>query len=253
VLVDPDVQASSAPDPHDQQLFPLLDPPHLRLIEAAASGRVYRKGEVVFGHGVRDAPFVVLTQGRLEFYDRGPEGDQFINDLLPGTFVGDLSIFTGDPTVAECRAGTESCVLTLDRGTLRELTAHHPDLGDLLLGTMMLRREWLEGRNFGQARLLGSRLSRDTFTIRDLLSRNLIPHRWIDTDLAGPDRTAIEALGLTSADAPVLVQGTTVLRRTTSESFGQRTGPAGGAAGPAIRGHPLQRPHRHRRPHARPG
>jgi thioredoxin reductase (NADPH) len=190
----PAERPTTAADPTDERLFPLLDERHLALIDQVAQRRSLAAGEVVFEHGVRDAPFVVLVEGRLEFHDRGPDGDRFITDLLPGTFVGDLSIFTGEPTIAECRAGVPSVVLVLDRPGLQALTAQHPDLGDLLLGTMALRREWLEGRGFGQVRVLGTRSSAEAFTIRDLLARNLIPHRWVDVETAGEDAAALAGL-----------------------------------------------------------
>ena len=222
--VEPAARPSSAPDPRDERLFPVLDERHLELIEQAGSPRELAPGEVLFEHGVRDAPFVVLTRGRLEFHDRGPDGDRYINDLLPGTFVGDLSIFTGEPTIAECRACSPSRVIVLDRPVLQELTAQHPDLGDLLLGTMALRREWLDGRGFGQTRVIAGRSSSEAFQIRDLLARNLIPHRWIDVAVEPEDASALAGLGLSDADAPVVVQGNDVLRRAVIDDVATRLG-----------------------------
>lgn len=224
VVARPDIAPPSAPDPHDERLFPLLSADQLRVIAEAGTARRLRAGDVVFDHGARNAPFVVLTAGRLEFFDRNPDGDSFINELLPGTFVGDLSIFTGDPTLAECRAGIDSTVLILDMPGLREMTAQHPDLGDLLLSTMSLRREWLEGRGFGQARLFGTRSSKEAFGVRDLLARNLIPHRWMDTSLDPATAHALDALGLSADDLPVLVQGTIVLRRATVDGVASHLG-----------------------------
>ncbi len=170
---------------------------------------------------MRDDTFFVLHSGRVEFFYRGPDGDRFINTLLPGTFIGDLSIFTGEPTIAACIAAEPSRALVMSREALRQLTADRPDVADLLLSTMIARREWLEGNGYGQSRVLGTRWSREAFAIRELLGRNLVPYRWVDVEAGASagsaeavgDSLLLDALGYTAGDTPVLVEGTSVLRR----------------------------------------
>ena len=51
-------------------------------------------------------------------------------------------------------------------------------LGDLLLRTMITRREWLKGQGYGYELLIGRRSSGEAFAIRELLERNLVLFSW---------------------------------------------------------------------------
>lgn len=202
----------------------------LDAIAERAVGRAYAAGDVLYEHGAREAPFIVLLSGRVEFFDRGPDGDRFVATLLPGTFIGDLDIFTGEPTLVACVAAEDSRALVMSRGDLRRLTADRPDVADLLLTTMITRRDWLEGNGYGQCRVLGTRWSREAFEIRELLGRNLVPHRWVDVSAPAGDTASgghavlLEALGVAAADLPVLVEGMSVLRRPDLEAVAHHFG-----------------------------
>lgn len=209
----PVTDTSGGPDPRDERLFPLLTDDQRAAVAASAETREFAVGDVLFEQGVTDAPFIVLTAGRVEFFDRQPDGDRFINTLLPGTFIGDVAIFTGEPTIAACVAAEPSEALVMSRDDLRRLTADRPDVADLVLSTMSTRREWLEGRGYGQARVFGNRWSAEAFAVRDLLGRNQVPHRWVDVDADAEDAALLSSLGVRAEDLPVVVDSTAVLHR----------------------------------------
>ena len=192
--------------------------------------RAYAAGDVLYEQGTREAPFIVLRSGRVEFFDRGPDGDRYVATLLPGTFIGDLDVFTGEPTLVACVAVEDCRALVMTREDLRRLTADRPDVADLLLTTMIARRDWLEGNGYGQCRVLGTRWSREAFEIRELLGRNLVPYRWVDLAARSGDAAAegeallLEALGVSAADLPVLVEGMSVLRRPDLEAVASHFG-----------------------------
>src|SRR3712207_9406631 len=96
----------------------------------------------------------------------------------PGTFAADTSMFTGEPTIARGIAAEETSLLAVPPDALRALVAGSDELGDLLLRTMITRREWLRGQGIGYERLIGRRWSGEAFAIRELLERNLIPFGW---------------------------------------------------------------------------
>src|SRR5437660_994325 len=79
---------------------------------------------------------------------------------------------------------------------LRRVVATTAELGDLLMRTMMIRREWLQGRGLGQQRLIGSRWSGESFAVRELLERNLVPFTWHDLATDADSRSLIEGLGI---------------------------------------------------------
>ena len=222
-----ETETTEGPDPHDERLFPLLTDDQRAAIADYADARSFAVGDVLFEQGVTDAPFIVLTSGRVEFFDRQPDGDRFINTLLPGTFIGDVAIFTGEPTIAACVAAEPSEALLMSRDDLRRLTADRPHVADLVLSTMSTRREWLEGHGYGQARVFGHRTSAAAFAVRDLLGRNSVPHRWVDVDADRDDAALLSSLGVGPDDLPVLVDSTAVLHRPSVDEvalhFGLRT------------------------------
>lgn len=206
-------RAGDFPDPDDPELFPRLGAEQVELIAARGERRDYAVGETVFEQAQRDAPFVVVETGAVDLHDRSPDGETWFARNKAGTFVGDLAMFTGEPTIAACVAAEETRAIALSTEDLRKLIAEEEQIGDLLLRTLIARREWLEGHGYGHLRLLGARGSRSAFGIRDLLERNLVPFRWYDVD-EDPDSGRLQrALGISPEDLPVLVGTQGVLRR----------------------------------------
>ena len=89
---------------------------------------------------------------------------------------------------------------------------------------MVTRREWLQGRGLGQQRLIGSRWSGESFAVRELLERNLVPFTWHDLATDADSRMLIEGLGIGEAECPVLVRSHDVIRRATVTSVADELG-----------------------------
>ena len=92
------------------------------------------------------------------------------------------------------------------------MLASWPELAELVLRTMMARREWHEGNGYGVLRLIAPRGSRRAFEVRDLLERNLIPVRWYDVDTDDESGPMLDWLQIPREETPVLVRKTEVLR-----------------------------------------
>lgn len=212
------------PDPDDPALFPRLTEAQLEQVAELAEVQSLSAGDVLFEQGQRDAPFYVIQRGSVDFFDRRPEGDRYFAKCVAGTFVGDLAMFTGEPTIAACVAAEKTTALVMPREHLRQLVAGSADLGDLILRTMTARREWLEGHGFGQIRLIGSRWSRDAFAVRDLLQRNLIPFHWHELETDPESELLLETLGIGAESCPVLVRTDGVLRAPTVETVADELG-----------------------------
>ncbi len=201
-------------DPDDPILFPRLTEAHIHRLAESAETLSLSPGEVVFEQGQRDAPLYVVLAGAIDVIDRQPEGDRYFTQCQPGTFAADVAMFTGEPTIARGVAAGETELLEVPPDALRALVAGSDDLGDLLLRTMITRREWLRGQGIGYERLLG-RPSSEAFAIRELLERNLVPFSWHDIDADAESRALLERLGIDSDQCPVLVRTHNVLRKPT--------------------------------------
>src|SRR3954470_12161761 len=180
-----------------------------------AETRSFSPGETLFEQGQRDTPFYVVLSGAVDIIDRQPDGDRYFTQCQAGTFIGDISMFTGEPTLARGVVAEETSLLVLTPDALRRLVAGAAELGDLLLRTMVTRREWLRGQGYGYELLIGKRSSGDAFAIRELLERNLVPFSWHDIDTDAESTALLDRLGIGADECPVLVRTHSVLRRPT--------------------------------------
>ena len=202
-------------DPDHPTLFPRLTAAQIEQLAENAETLSLSPGEILFDQGQRDTPFFVILSGAVDVIDRHPEGDRYFAQCHPGTFAADISMFTGEPTIAEGVIAEPSSILAVPPDALRTLVASSTELGDLLLRTMIARREWLRGEGLGNELLIGKRSSGDAFAIRELLERNLIPFTWHDLDTDEESRALLERLGIGTEESPVLVRTHSVLRSPT--------------------------------------
>jgi thioredoxin reductase (NADPH) len=202
-------------DPGDPTLFPRLTPEQIEQLAERGEVLSLSPGDVVFEQAQRDTPFFVVLEGAIDVIDRQPDGDHYFTQCQPGTFAADISMFTGEPTLARGVIAEESKILVLPPEELRALVAGSTELGDLLLRTMITRREWLKGEGYGYELLIGTRSSGEAFAIRELLERNLVPFSWHDIDTDSESQALLDRLGIAREECPVLVRTHNVLRSPT--------------------------------------
>jgi len=206
------VRAEQFPDLEDEILFPHLSDAKLAKLAERGERKTFAAGEVLFDQGVRDAPFFVIERGLVDFIDRRPDQEVWFSQADSRTFIGDIAMFTGEPTIAACVATEQTDVIAFDRAGLRAMLAEWPEFGEIVLRTMTARRAWLEGHGHGVLRLIAPRGSRRAFEVRDLLERNLLPVRWYDVDTDAESAALLDTLAIPRAETPVLVRNDGVLR-----------------------------------------
>ena len=111
-----------------------------------------------------------------------------------------------------------------DRPALRAMLASWPELAELVLRTMMARREWHQSNGYGVLRLIAPRDSRRAFEVRDLLERNLVPVRWYDVDTDPESAAMLDWLQIPREETPVLVRNTSVLRNPSAAQVARELG-----------------------------
>ncbi|HEY6780587.1 MAG TPA: FAD-dependent oxidoreductase, partial [Thermoleophilaceae bacterium] len=207
------IRSERFPDLADTVVYPRLSDAKLAwLRERGGEPRSFEPGEVLYEHAVRDAPFFVLERGLVEFVDRKPGKDVHVAQADGGTFIGDIAIFTGEPTISACVAIEPTDTLVFDRGGLRELVARWPELGEHIFETLLARRAWHEAEGHGVMRLIAPRGSRRAFEVRDLLERNLLPVRYYDVDTDAESAQMLAWLEIPREETPVLVHARNVMR-----------------------------------------
>ncbi|MEM7575994.1 MAG: FAD-dependent oxidoreductase [Planctomycetota bacterium] len=213
-------------DPTHPTLHPALSDAQLEQVAALGACRVYEPGEQLFKHGQRDAPFIVLKTGSAKVYEAQACGERtHIADVIARRFIGDLSMFTGEPTLAECEASERCEAYQLDRHQLRKLINNHADTGETILQCLMARREWLRGNEIGYIRVVGSRFDPKAYDLRDFLSRNGVMFHFVDLETeSDSSQRMLEYFGITPAQTPVLIHSAGVEREPTIEHVAHQLG-----------------------------
>ena len=200
------------PDLADEVLFPRLSDAKLAWLSKRGRRRTVAPGEVLYEHADRDAPFFVVERGLVEFIDRRPGKDVYIAQADGRTFIGDIAVFTGEPTISACVAVESTDVIEFDRAKLRAMVARWPEFGEHVFATLLERRAWHEARGQGVMRLIAPRGSRRAFEVRDLLERNLLPVRFFDVDTDDDSAALLKWLDIPRSETPILVHATEVMR-----------------------------------------
>ena len=218
------LRSENFPDLANEELFPRCSDAKIDWLAKHGDRRTFQPGEVLYEHAVRDAPFYVIDQGRVELIDRKPGKDIHIAEADSRTFIGDIAIFTGEPTISACVAVEPTDVIVFDRAALREMVARWPEFGEHVFRTLMARRAWHEAAGNGVMRLIAARGSRRAFDVRDLLERNLLPVRWYDVDTDEESAAMPEWLGIPREETPVLVHATNVMRNPSAAQVARSLG-----------------------------
>jgi thioredoxin reductase (NADPH) len=206
------IRSEEFPDLADEGFFPRLSDTKLAFLAKRGQRRTIEAGEVLYEHGERDAPFFVLERGLVEFIDRKPGKDVIVAEADGGTFIGDIAVFTGEPTISACVAVEQVDVIEFDRSKLRAMVARWPEFGEHIFATLLERRAWHEARGQGVIRIIAPRGSRRAFEVRDLLERNLLPVRFLDVDTDEDSAAMLKWLDIPRAETPILVHATEVMR-----------------------------------------
>src|SRR5207244_9711252 len=125
------------------------------------------------------------------------------------------NLLTGQRVYLTARVTAAGEVLAIPLSGLRRVIATMPALCDIILGAFVARRTGLLSDAARAVRVIGSRYSAESLAMREFLARNRLPHQWLDTETdLDVDGLAAE-FRIKGGDLPVVIIGTTVLRRAT--------------------------------------
>jgi len=207
--------------PNVDGAFPRLDERRLTQLQAVGQPRPVQAGDVLYHAGDITSDFLVIEHGLVVVRD---EDDRVVGVHGPGRFLGELSLLTGGPSLVSAVVAEAGTVLAVPVGKVHDLVAHDPDFGDMILRACLQRRSVLIGLGTGP-RILGSRFSADTRRLRDFVSRNRIPHRFIDLDRDDEAEALVRTLAIPPEQLPVVIWGVhTVMRNPSNAEVAQLLG-----------------------------
>ena len=209
-----------APVPVDaarqREAFPRLTPAQIARIEPHGRRRSVEAGEILGEAGEPVTKIFVVVQGRLDLV----RPLNWVGEEAPGfgegMFTGERSILAGGRFLARIQASTACEVIEVGREELLTLIQTDSELSDIFLRAFILRRLQLIHQGFGDVLLLGSNHCQGSLHIREFLTRNGHPYRFVDLDNDPDSQQMLDQFQVSAGDIPVVIcRGSLVLRNPT--------------------------------------
>jgi thioredoxin reductase (NADPH) len=185
------------------QMFPQLSEEHIRIIAQYGVRRSVEQGEVLFEIGSANTPFFVVLSGIVESFQQ-IDGNEKAGILQQGAreFTGEINLLSARPSLVGLRVLESGELLELDRETFRKMLGENADISEVLMRAFILRRTVLIEAEVGDVIIFGSRHSAETLRLRQFLSRNGHPFKYLDVE--DPQAAEmVERLGVKKEEIPV--------------------------------------------------
>jgi thioredoxin reductase (NADPH) len=206
-----------------ERLFPTLTDAQVTRIAAHGRRRQTKKDETLVEVG-DNAPFFVVIHGALEVLGPSARGESVLVSHHPGQFTGEANMITGRRSLARLRVAESGEVIQVDRAALLELIQTDAELSEILMRAFILRRAELISGGYGPVVIVGSAHSAGTLRVKEFLTRNGQPYRYMDLDRESDAQELLDQFHVNVENIPVLICGSTVLRNPTNQCIAECLG-----------------------------
>ena len=198
------------------EAFPRLTAAQIARIEPHGRRRTVQAGEVLGEAGEPVTKVFVVVSGRLDLARSPRWVGEDVPSFSEGMFTGERSILAGGRFLARIQAGTPADVIEVPREELLQLIQTDSELSDIFLRAFILRRLQLIDQGLGDVLLLGSNHCQGSLQIREFLTRNGHPYKFVDLDTDADSQAMLDQFQVKAGDIPVVIcRGTLVLRNPT--------------------------------------
>jgi thioredoxin reductase (NADPH) len=214
----------------DQQAeaFPVLTPAQIDRLRPYGNIRSVRAGEILFEPGKSRMPCFVVLSGKLDIVVSGLSGEQVFVTYGPGQFSGEVVLISGARALSRGRVAEPGEFLEIGADELRTLIAKDAELSDIFMRAFLFRRVAMISGGMGNVAVLGSQHSSNTLRLREFLTRNSHPYRYVDLDSDKGSQELLDRFDIKLADIPVVIcGGKTVLRNPTNQRLAECLGFSG--------------------------
>jgi thioredoxin reductase (NADPH) len=214
---------TSAPDA--ALMFPTLSAAQIARIAAHGVVRLIARGEVLIEGGQTDVPFFVLKAGEIEVIRPSGLGDLLVAVLRPAQFTGDVSMILGRPAQMRLRVSGPGEVVQLTRDQMHALIQTDAEISEVLMRALIHRRVAVVAQGIGDVLLIGSIRSAATLRIKQFLTRNGHPFKYLDLDRDADVRDLLDRFRVEPAEIPVVIcRGETVLKNPSNQEIAECLG-----------------------------
>ena len=209
-----------SPSSQYDQVFPKLTPEQIARAAAHGRARSVKAGEVLAEAGHQYDVFFIVTAGRLQVIRPSAAGGEVVAEHRPGQFSGETNLLAGRRALANIVAVEPTEVIELDRAALLSLVQTDSELSDILMRAFILRRVELFAQHFGDVVLLGSDYCSATVRVKEFLTRNGHPYKYVDLDRDSGAEEIMKRFNVDPGKVPVVIcRGSVVLRNPTNQEI----------------------------------
>lgn len=207
---------------------PVLNPARwARLLEYGGAPEEVAEGTWLYEPGAPSIDMILIEQGEVSICrPRMPDEEQcvVVATFGPRQFTGELSLLTGQKAPLGARAGAGAVVRRIDPAALRRVMQQDPEISDLLLRTMIARRQYMQASAAARSlELIGGAWSADALALRTYVARQQLAHTWTDADTAA-GAAMLRAVGAEPTDLPVAITSSGVLLHATAGVLAEHLG-----------------------------
>jgi len=202
----------------------LLTDDHIAMLRRVGEVRPTQAGEVLFREGERECELFVILSGQLKLCDHQAGVERDLVTWGPRDFVAGLGLFTGERYFTAGVVVEPGEVLVVPGHKLQRLVSRHQVLGDLIVRTVLARRNWVLTARAGP-RIIGSRSQPDTRRLLEFAARNRLPHVWLDLDADPAADVLLRRHDMPRDQTPVVVmRGGQMLSRPSNAELARAAG-----------------------------
>ncbi len=161
---------------------PSLSASQLATLSTLGEERSARTGDVLFRVGDTTYPLIAILEGEVAILDGA--GNEIIRHGAGG-FLGEMNLLTGQTVFLTAVVTEPLRYIAVERDALRGLLFDDGPLSDLVLTTIIARREALQRVQGIGIEIVGPRSSEATRRILDFARSNRLPHTWRDESPPG--------------------------------------------------------------------
>jgi thioredoxin reductase (NADPH) len=210
------------------EAFPVLTAAQIDRLRPYGNIRSVETAEVLFEPGKLDMSCFVVLSGKLDIVLQGLTSEQVYVTYGPGQFSGEVVLISGARGLSRGRVAEAGEFLEIAADAFRTLIARDSELSDIIMRAFLLRRVALISGGMGNVAVLGSQHSSNTLRLREFLTRNGHPFRYVDLDSDKASQELLDRFDIKPEDIPVVIcSGKNVLRNPTNQRLAECLGFAG--------------------------
>ena len=206
-------------------MFPVLSSAQIARIASHGVIRPITRGEVLIDGGQTNVPFFVLKTGEIEVIRPSALEEILVAVVGPAQFTGDISMILGRPAQMRLRVSDSGEVVQLTRDQMHSLIQTDAEISEVLMRALIHRRAALVAQGIGDVLLIGSVGSAATLRIKQFLTRNGHPFKYLDVDGDTDVGQLLARFDVEPAQLPVVIcRGEAVLKNPTNQEIAECLG-----------------------------